>query len=255
MILTDTHSHLYLDEFATDRQSVVENALQNDVKYILLPNIDSSSLEKMNKLCLEYPDNMFPMIGLHPTSVNDHYHKELQLVLKEIMTRKYYAIGEVGIDLYWDKSFEKEQNFVFRYQIELAIEFNLPLVVHTRSSFDYTISIVEEMKTDNLKGVFHCFGGTWEEANRIIDLGFKLGIGGVVTFKNAGLDKVVDHLDLKDILLETDAPYLTPIPFRGARNESAYIKYIAQKVADLKKVSIEEVARVTTQNARELFNF
>ena len=255
MILTDTHTHLYADEFASDLQQVVENAYAKDVKYFLLPNIDSTTIKRMKELCKTYPNNMFPMMGLHPTSVNDNYHKELQLVLKELETNKYYAVGEVGIDLYWDKSFQKEQNFVFRYQIELAREFKLPLVIHTRRSFDEVIHIIEETNADGLTGVFHCFGGTWEEAMRIKELGFKFGIGGVVTFKNSGLDKIVDHLDLEDILLETDSPYLTPIPFRGSRNESAYIHIIAQKVADLKGVSIEEVAKVTTQNARDLFKF
>ena len=255
MILTDTHTHLYLDEFATDIQQVVENAYAKDVKYFLLPNIDMSTIDKMNELCKAYPKNMFPMMGLHPTSVNDNYHKELQRVLLELQTNKYYAIGEVGIDLYWDKSFEKEQNFVFRYQIELAREFKLPLVIHTRSSFDSAIDIIEETIADGLTGVFHCFGGTWEEAMRIKELGFKFGIGGVVTFKNSGLDRVVDHLDLEDILLETDSPYLTPTPYRGQRNESAFIHLIAEKIAKLKGVSLEEVARVTTQNARDLFKF
>ena len=255
MILTDTHTHLYLDEFATDIQQVVENAYAKDVKYFLLPNIDMSTIDKMNELCKAYPKNMFPMMGLHPTSVNDDYHKELQRVLLELQTNKYYAIGEVGIDLYWDKSFEKEQNFVFRYQIELAREFKLPLVIHTRSSFDSAIDIIEETIADGLTGVFHCFGGTWEEAMRIKELGFKFGIGGVVTFKNSGLDRVVDHLDLEDILLETDSPYLTPTPYRGQRNESAFIHLIAEKIAKLKGVSLEEVARVTTQNARDLFKF
>ena len=255
MILTDTHTHLYSDEFTADIQQVVENALAKDVKYFLLPNIDSSTIDKMKELCSKYPNNMFPMIGLHPTSVNDRYHKELQLVIKELETNKYYAIGEVGIDLYWDKTYSKEQDFCFRYQIELAKEFKLPLVIHTRSSFEGAIEILESLHDNKLTGVFHCFGGTWEEANRIIDLGFKLGIGGVVTFKNAGLDKVVDHLELKDIILETDSPYLAPTPYRGARNESAYLYQIAEKVAHLKGVSIEEVARITTDNARELFKF
>ncbi len=255
MILTDTHTHLYLKEFTADIDTVVSNALDKGVKYFMLPNIDSSTVDDMNALCKAYPDNMFPMIGLHPTSVSDRYHKELQMVLRELETNKYYAVGEVGIDLYWDKSYEKEQNFCFRYQIELAREFKLPLVIHTRSSFDSALDIIEETYTDGLTGVFHCFGGTWEEAMRIRDLGFKFGIGGVVTFKNSGLDKVVDHLELEEMLLETDAPYLTPVPHRGQRNESAYISIIAEKIAHLKGVSVEEVARITTQNAKDLFKF
>ena len=255
MILTDTHSHLYLDEFAADIHQVVKNSFDKDVKYILMPNIDSSTIDKMNALCKQYPENIFPMIGLHPTSVNEGYHKELQRVLKELETSKYYAVGEIGIDLYWDKTYAKEQEFCFRYQIELAKEFKLPIVIHTRSSFEDAIDILEDLHDNDLTGVFHCFGGTWEEAMRIKDLGFKYGIGGVVTFKNSGLDKVVDHLDLNDLLLETDAPYLTPSPHRGKRNDSSYIYLIAEKIAELKKVSIEEVARITTQNAKDLFKF
>ncbi|MFZ4399892.1 MAG: TatD family hydrolase [Bacteroidales bacterium] len=254
MVLIDTHTHLYLDDYKDDIQQVVDRALENNVNYFLLPNIDSSTIDKMNVLCGQYPDRMFPMIGLHPTSVKADYMKELLLVRQELLSKKYHGIGEIGIDLHWDKSFHKEQDFVLRYQIELAKEFNLPIAIHTRSSFDESIEIVRAVKDNNLKGVFHCFGGSYQQAIDIIDMGFKLGIGGVVTFKNSGLDKVIDHIELEHIILESDAPYLTPSPYRGLRNESSYLLLIAQKIAEMKAISVEEVAEITTKNAKELFN-
>ncbi|MFZ4402279.1 MAG: TatD family hydrolase [Bacteroidales bacterium] len=255
MVLIDTHTHLYLDDYKDDIQEVVNRALQNNVEYFLLPNIDSSTINKMNTLCKLYPERMFPMIGLHPTSVKGNYMQELLIMRQELLTNKYYGIGEIGIDLHWDKSFHKEQEFVLRYQLELAKEFNLPIAIHTRSSFEEAIDIVQEVKDDNLRGVFHCFGGTYQQAIDIIEMGFLLGIGGVVTFKNSGLDKVIDHISLENIILESDAPYLTPSPHRGLRNESSYLTLIAQKIAESKEISIEEVARITTKNALDLFNF
>ncbi len=253
MILIDTHTHLYLEDYKDDIQQVVERAVKTNVAYFLLPNIDSTTVNKMLTLCTLYPDRMFPMIGLHPTSVKNDYMQELMNVRQELLTKKYFGIGEIGIDLHWDKSFRKEQEFVFRYQLELAKEFNLPIAVHTRSSFDEAIGIVDEVKDENLKGVFHCFGGSYQQAIDIIDMGFLLGIGGVVTFKNSGLDKVIDHIGLEHIILESDAPYLTPSPHRGLRNESSYLYLIAQKIAEMKEISIEEVAAITTRNAKELF--
>ncbi len=254
MVLIDTHTHLYLEDYKDDIQQVVDRALLNNVAYFLLPNIDSTTIGKMNALCLIYPERMFPMIGLHPTSVKDNYMQELLIVRQELLTHKYYGIGEIGIDLHWDKSFHKEQEFVLRYQLELAKEFNLPIAIHTRSSFEEAIEIVKEVKDDNLKGVFHCFGGSYQQAIDIIDMDFKLGIGGVVTFKNSGLDKVIDHIGLEHIILESDSPYLTPSPYRGLRNESSYLALIAQKIAEMKEISIEEVAEITSRNAQELFN-
>ncbi|MCX6232518.1 MAG: TatD family hydrolase [Bacteroidetes bacterium] len=253
MVLVDTHTHLYLDEYKDDIQEVIKNALQNSINYFLLPNIDSTTINKMNALCREYPDKMFPMIGLHPTSVKDDYMQELSIIRHELLTNKYYGIGEIGVDLHWDKSYHKEQEFVLRYQLELAKEFKLPVAIHTRSSFDEAIEIVREVKDENLRGVFHCFGGSYQQAIDIIDMGFLLGIGGVVTFKNSGLDKVIDHIGLEHIILESDSPYLTPSPYRGLRNESAYLMLIAEKIAELKAVSIEEVAEITTKNALDLF--
>lgn len=255
MILTDTHTHLYLDEYKEDVRQVISKALQNNVEYFLMPNIDSSTIMKMNTLCDEFPDKVFPMIGLHPTSVKENYLDELSIIKKELSNRKYYAIGEIGIDLYWDKTFRKEQEYALRYQLALGKEFNLPVAIHTRSSFDEAIEVLKEEYDEKSKGVFHCFGGTYQQAMDIIEMGFYLGIGGVVTFKNSGLDKVVEHIGIEHIILETDAPYLTPSPYRGLRNESSYLPLIAQKVAELKKITLEEVAEITTNNARKLFNF
>jgi TatD DNase family protein len=256
MILTDTHTHLYLDEYNEDIQQVIERAIENKVGYFLLPNIDSSTIVPMNSLCNKYKDIMFPMIGLHPTSVKENYLEECEIMRREAILNKYFAIGEIGIDLYWDLSFKAEQEYALKFQLELAMELNLPVSIHSRSSLSETIEMVKKVNTNNkLKGVFHCFGGTYEEAIDIIDMGFLLGIGGVVTFKNSGLDKVLAHIDLDNIILETDSPYLTPSPFRGKRNESSFLVYIARKISELKKISVEEVAEITTNNARRLFNF
>ena len=255
MILTDTHTHLYLDEFEEDRNIVVENAIKKHVKYMLLPNIDSSSVDGMLKLCNDFPGNCFPMMGLHPTSVKENFKEELKLVDEWLKRKKFYGIGETGIDLYWDKTFAREQEMAFSHQIELAKKYELPLVIHSRNSFEEIYSIVLKQNSPELKGVFHCFTGNINQAYKIIDLGFMLGIGGVVTFKNSGLDKVVEKIDLKNIILETDSPFLTPVPFRGKRNESAYTFYIAEKIAELKNKTLEEVAEITTNNANQLFKF
>jgi len=222
---------------------------------MLLPNIDSSSVAGMIDLCKEFPGNCFPMMGLHPTSVKENYTEELELVDEWLKRKKFYGIGETGIDLYWDKTFVREQEMAFIHQIELAKKYELPLVIHSRNSFEKIYSIVLKQNSPELKGVFHCFTGNINQAYKIIDLGFMLGIGGVVTFKNSGLDKVVEKIDLKNIILETDSPFLTPVPFRGKRNESAYTFYIAEKVAELKNKTLEEVAEITTNNANQLFKF
>jgi TatD DNase family protein len=255
MILTDTHTHLYLDDYKDDIHQVIKKAQENNVVYFLMPNIDSTTIADMNSLCEKYPDFIFPMIGLHPTSVKANYLDELTIVKKELKSKKYYAIGEIGIDLYWDKTFREEQDYAFRYQLTLGKENNLPVAIHTRSSFEEAVEILKEEHDDSLKGVFHCFGGSYQQAMDIVEMGFYLGIGGVVTFKNSGLDRVVENVKLENIILETDSPYLTPSPHRGLRNESFYLPLIAHKVAELKKVSIEEVAEVTTRNAKILFKF
>ncbi len=253
MNLTDTHTHLYLEDFDNDRTAVIDRALENGVRRILLPNIDSSTLPQLKKMTAAFPENCFPMMGLHPTSVNEEMEKELALVEKELSTGNYYGVGEIGIDLYWDKTREAEQKEAFRRQLQLAKKYHLAVSIHTRNAFRRTLQIVKEELTGDLRGVFHCFTGTLQEAKQIMDTGFKMGIGGIVTFKNSGLAETVGKLPLEALVLETDAPYLTPVPFRGKRNESAYLYYIAEKVAAIKHILPEAVAETTTETARQLF--
>lgn len=255
MNFIDTHSHIYLQEFDQDRTSVVENALHEGVRKILLPNVDSSSIDSMLRLCKVFPENCFPMMGLHPTSVKENVEDELAIVEKLLKEHTFIAVGEIGIDLYWDKTFLAEQEEAFRYQVRLAKKYNLPIVIHSRDSFDELFALMDELYTPELKGVFHCFTGNENQAQKIIaDYGFKLGIGGVLTFKNSGLADQIKNIDLRHLILETDAPYLAPVPYRGKRNQPAYIPLIAQKLAEVKEISIEEIAEITTQNAKELFN-
>lgn len=254
MILVDTHTHLYLEQFNDDRSQVVEKAIEEGVKYMLLPNIDAASLGAMKKLSQQFPENCLPMMGLHPTSVNENYEDELALVEKELGENKYIAVGEIGMDLYWDKSFREQQEDALRRQLRLAKKLKLPVSIHTRDAFEEIFKIVEDELTEDLKGVFHCFTGTHEEANKIIGTGFKLGIGGVVTFKNSKLPEVLKKIDLQHLVLETDAPFLTPMPFRGKRNQSAYVVNIAEKIAEIKGLNVEQVAEATTQNAFKVFN-
>lgn len=255
MILIDTHTHLFAPEFDEDRDAMVLRAIQRGVTKMLLPNIDSTSLEAMKKLAAAYPENCFPMMGLHPCSVKvDYKKKELALVEKELFSDyKYYGVGEIGLDLYWDKTFFEEQKQAFVQQVKWSIELDLPVSIHTRDATDETITLLSLPELKGAKGVFHCFTGTLEQAQQVIDLGFYLGIGGVVTFKNSGLDKVLEHIPLENIVFETDSPYLAPVPHRGKRNESAYVEIIALKLADIKKTNLPEVARVTSENAMKLF--
>jgi len=251
--LIDSHTHLYLPEFDNDREQVVKRAIESGVKYLLLPNIDTDSYPKMIKMSEAYPDTCLPMIGLHPTSAKDNYRQELDAISKKINEHNFIAIGEIGIDLYWDKSYFKQQEAAFREQIQWAKDRHLPIVIHARDSFDEIFKVMEEEIDGNLTGVFHSFTGTAEQAQRIINWGFKIGIGGIVSFKNAGLDKVVKEIDLDHIILETDSPYLAPVPRRRKRNESAYIVHIAQKIAAIHETSIDKVAKKTTENAKALF--
>lgn len=253
MIYADTHTHLYLEEFDADRRLVVENALTAGVRRLMLPNINSSSVLPMLALCEEFPDNCFPMIGLHPTSVKENYMDELAAIECWLIDRKFYGIGECGIDLYWDKTFAREQEFVFRHHIDLARAYNLPLIVHIRESFNEVIRILKDVNKPDLHGIFHCFSGSVEQANQAIGFGFSLGLGGVVTFKNNKMQETLKHIDLKHLVLETDAPFLAPTPYRGKRNEPAYIPLIAQKVAEIKGISLQEVSEATTANALKLF--
>lgn len=255
MIFTDTHTHLYLEEFDQDRREVIEKATGSGVKYMMLPNIDSTSISTMLALADEFPGNCFPMMGLHPTSVKENFREELAIVEKQLQERKFYGIGECGIDLYWDKTFAKEQEFVFRHHIELALSCNLPLIVHTRESFNEVIRILRDVNKPDLRGIFHCFSGSPEQAKQATGLGFSLGLGGVITFKNNRMQETLKHVDMKYLVLETDAPFLAPMPYRGKRNDPSYIPIIAEKVAEIKGISTEEVARNTTENAKELFRF
>lgn len=254
MNFTDTHTHLYVEEFDGDRDQVIRQALNEGVSKMLLPNIDSTSLEALHDLVRTFPKNCFPMMGLHPTSVNQDFEKELVLVEAELeKNSQYIGVGEIGTDLYWDETFREQQTEAFRRQLKLAKKYHLPVSIHTRNSFDLTLKVVNEELTDDLKGVFHCFTGTVSEAKQIMDTGFKMGIGGIVTFKNSGLDNVVAQLPLDQLVLETDAPYLTPVPYRGKRNQSAYLIYVAEKIATVQNKPLEEVAETTTNTADQLF--
>ncbi|MCX6271410.1 MAG: TatD family hydrolase [Bacteroidetes bacterium] len=253
MQLIDTHAHLYLKEYRDDQDEMIQRAIEQGVAKMLIPHIDSRTSGDLHVLCDKYPDHLFPMMGLHPTSVKENYKEELELVEKQLANGKYCAVGEAGIDLYWDVTFRKEQEIAFRHQIDLAGQYELPLVIHTRNSLEEVIKVIKSDNRRKKRGVFHCFPGNIEQAEEVVGLGFYLGIGGVVTYKNSLMSKVVAAIDLKHLLLETDAPFLTPVPKRGMRNESAFVYYIAQKIAEIKGVDIEEVARITTLNAMELF--
>jgi TatD DNase family protein len=255
MILTDTHTHLYLEQFDEDRHAVVKSAIAKGIKYMLLPNIDSKTIAGMLQLRDDFPENIFPMIGLHPTDVKENFEEELQKIERWLVKEKFYAIGETGIDLYWDKTFLDQQKIALRKQIALAKKYSLPIVLHVRDSFDEIFEVFENEMDDQLTGVFHCFTGTLAQAQKIIGWGFKLGIGGVLTYKKSGLSEVVKELSLEHLLLETDAPFLTPVPFRGKRNESAYTVFVAEKLAEIKNISLDEVAEITTSNAVNLFKF
>ena len=255
MNFIDTHAHLYSNKFTEDKNDVINNAIQSGVLKMFLPNISSEYTDSMLELCKKFPENCFPMMGLHPCDVKiESMEKELLHVEEMLQKEKFIAVGEIGLDLYWDKSTLDLQKEAFRFQIELAKKHKLPIAIHVRDSFSEAIEIVEELNDENLSGVFHCFTGDNEQAKRVIDLqNFFLGIGGVLTFKNSGLDKTISKIDIKHLLLETDAPYLTPSPYRGKRNESKYIVNIAEKLAEIKGISINEVGETTTKNARNLF--
>jgi TatD DNase family protein len=254
MIFTDTHTHLYSKEFDADRAQLIEKAIASGVQRFFLPNVDSDSIPGMFQVEKQFPGNCFPMMGLHPCSVNQSYQQELRVAEYWLEKRKFAGVGEIGIDLYWDKTFFEQQQDAFRTQIGWAKKYNLPYVIHSRNAFEETMEIVREFKNDNIKAIFHCFSGNVEQAEEVVALGnFKLGIGGVVTFKNSGLDKVVEAIDLKHLVLETDAPYLAPQPHRGKRNEPDYLVLVAKKIAEIKKISLEEVAAITTQNSMDVF--
>lgn len=252
-MLIDTHSHIYSEDFNTDVDEVIQNAYNNGVKKIILPNIDSGTIKRLVDLSNSYPHICYPLMGLHPTSVVADYKEELGAVEYWLDKHRFYGIGEIGIDLYWDRTYVNEQKDAFRYQIKLAKSRQLPVVIHVRNSFDEVYEIVKEEQDGTLKGVYHCFSGDEVEAQKIIDLGFLLGIGGVLTFKNSNLSEVIRKIDLNYLVLETDSPYLAPVPKRGRRNESSYLIYVAQKIAEINEIPIEKVAEITTSNGRDLF--
>lgn len=254
MTLIDTHCHLYLADFEADRFSVLERAVAEGVTRMFLPAIDSTELDNLLALEKAFPDRCIPMMGLHPCSVKENYEHELQIVSDQLGQRKFAAIGETGLDFYWDLTFTEQQYDAFRRQIAWAGELDIPIVIHSRNSLEECIGVVREHQRGSLKGIFHCFSGSVDQANAIRDLGFYMGIGGVLTYKNSGLADVVRKVPLESLVLETDAPYLTPVPFRGKRNESSYLKYVVQKLAEVKELSVEEVGEVTTANAQKIFN-
>lgn len=252
-MLIDTHTHLYLKQFKDDIDETLQRARQEGIQSFYLPNIDSTTIESMLDLEKRFPNECFPMMGLHPCSVKANYKEELTISKKWLEKRPFCAVGEIGIDLYWDKTFLEEQKKAFIEQAGWAKELNIPIIIHARESLDILIELVKQEKDDRLNGIFHCFTGNEEQAKKIMDLGFYMGIGGVVTFKNGRLDKTVKNIPLEFLVLETDSPYLSPVPFRGKRNESAYIKHIATKLSMVKNVDLEEIAITTTANAKKIF--
>lgn len=253
MELTDTHSHLYATEFTEDMDAVIERCIQNKVKRIFLPNIDEDTIKPLNDLYNLKPSIFFPIMGLHPCSVKkEELEMQLSLIKEELYNGNYYAVGETGIDLHWDKSSFPEQKIAFERQIEWALDLNLPIVIHARESTSEILEILEKY-SHNLKGVFHCFSGNEKQANEVIGRGMSLGLGGVLTFKNSNLKDIIKDIDMRHLVLETDSPYLAPVPYRGKRNESSYILNIAEYLADLKGISLEEVAKQTTENSKILF--
>jgi len=252
-MITDTHTHLYSEQFNDDRQEMVQRAKEAGVSRFFIPAIDSTYTERMMSLEKEFPNDIFLMMGLHPTSVKENYKEELAHVKKWIDQRDFYAIGEIGIDLYWDKSFLPQQQEAFRTQIKWAKEKKLPIIIHCREAFDEIFEVLETEKGEDLFGIFHCFTGTLAQAKQAISYNMKLGIGGVVTFKNGKIDQFLDEIDLKHLVLETDAPYLAPTPYRGKRNESSYITNVIDKLVDLYGISFDEIAKITTQNSKDIF--
>lgn len=253
MIITDTHTHLYSEAFDEDRDGMMQRALDAGVERFFIPAIDSTYTQSMLDLESDYPENVFLMMGLHPTHVKENYKEELAMVEEWLSRRKFYAVGEIGIDLYWDKTFLKQQQEAFVYQIRLAKKHQLPIVIHCRESFDEIFELLEQENGDDLFGIFHCFTGTLEQAHKAISYNMKLGIGGVATFKNGKIDQFLNQIDLKHIVLETDSPYLSPVPFRGKRNESSYIIKVLEKLSEIYDASLEEIAQITTENSKQVF--
>jgi len=254
MIITDTHTHLYSEAFDEDRHDMIRRAIELDVSRFFIPAIDSTYTKSMMQLEADFPNHVFLMMGLHPTHVNENYKDELKHVEEMLAKRKFCAIGEIGIDLYWDKSTLPIQINAFKHQIQLAKKHQLPIVIHCRDAFDEIFEVLEEEKSEDLFGIFHCFTGNLDQAQKAISYHMKLGIGGVVTFKNGGIDQFLNEIDLKHIVLETDSPYLAPKPYRGKRNESSYILKVLEKLTEIYGLSEEKIAEITTQNSKDIFN-
>jgi TatD DNase family protein len=251
----DTHTHLYSDSFDEDRDLIIEKAIAAGVEKLLLPNIDISSIDGMHQLVEKYPLNCYPMMGLHPGYIKEDWNEQLAIIEKNLFTNKYISVGEIGMDLYWDKTFIKEQADAFMQQVKWAKELKLPIVIHARDAFNEIFEIVDVLNDENLSGIFHCFTGTFEQADHIVNYGnFKLGIGGVLTYKKAELDKVLENISMDHLVLETDSPYLPPTPHRGKRNESSYLLHIAEKLADVYQLPLKEIEEITTKNALQIFN-
>ncbi|MEA3450535.1 MAG: TatD family hydrolase [Bacteroidota bacterium] len=254
MKLIDTHTHLYLENFNSDIDKVIERAIENNITQFFCPNVDLSTVDKLHDLVKKYPENCFPLMGLHPEAIKENFEKDLGKIEELLSKNKYYGVGEVGIDLYWDKKYKEQQIEAFRFQVKLAKKMDLPVIIHTRDAFDEVFSVIDAENDENLRGIFHCFTGNLKQAQHIIDYsGFKLGIGGVMTYKNSGLSNVVKEVDIKHIVLETDSPFLPPTPKRGKRNESSFLVYIAEFLAQLKQINIQTVAQITTNNAVKVF--
>ena len=253
MKIIDTHTHLYLKQFKDDIDKVIQRSIDKGINKFIFPAIDSTHFDDMHDLKNKYPGSIYLMSGLHPVDVKENFKEELEFVVNSLKSHSYVAIGEIGIDLYWDKTYLKQQQEAFEFQIRLAIKHDLPIVIHCREAFDEIFEILDKENCDKLRGVFHCFTGTLEQANRAIQLGFKLGIGGVVTFKNGGIDKFLNRIDLNHIVVETDSPYLAPVPYRGKRNESSYITYVIDKLSEIYGLPIKKIASVTTKNAEKVF--
>jgi len=254
LIFIDSHAHIYADTFAPDRNETIRKATEAGVEQILMPNIDHTSIDIMLRTESDHPTTCLAMMGLHPCSVQKNFESELYEVENWLSKRKFLAIGESGIDLYWDKTLLAQQQEALRIQVRWAKQYQIPIVLHTREAFAEVFEIIEQEQDGSLTGVFHCFSGSLEEAEKVRKLGFYLGLGGVVSFKNGGLDKIIPDIDLDRVLLETDCPYLAPVPYRGKRNEPAYLPLIAQRIAELKKINLSEVAQITTANTQKLFN-
>ena len=252
-MLTDTHTHLYSDAFTEDRDLVIQKALDTGIQRFFIPAIDSEYTEAMYKLEKDFPKNIFLMMGLHPTSVKENYKEELKHVKEQFENRSFYAVGEIGIDLYWDKKTLDIQKKAFKGQIQLAKKYELPIIIHCRDAFDEVFEVLESEKGNDLFGIFHCFTGTEEQAQQAISYNMKLGIGGVVTFKNGKIDQFLKEISIEHIVLETDSPYLSPVPFRGKRNESSYLALVCKKVAEVYGISENEVAKITTKNSKDVF--